>query len=107
MIAIMRFHSQSFSFRHSSTTPRGLVTCQLLWLHLRGICRHGLVVALQLESAGLRRNIPGYCLPHRLAHNKFTRLGGDEPRAYGFTASKETLFTPNFLVAPWALSEMN
>ena len=29
--------------------------------------------------------------------------GGD----YGFTASNEMLFTPNFLLAPRALSEMN
>jgi hypothetical protein len=25
----------------------------------------------------------------------------------GFTASSDMLFTPNFLLAPWALSEMN
>ena len=28
-------------------------------------------------------------------------------RYYGFTASNEMLFTPNFLLAPRALSEMN
>ena len=28
-------------------------------------------------------------------------------RCYGFTASSEMLFTPNFLLAPRALSEMN
>ena len=28
-------------------------------------------------------------------------------RHYGFTASNEMLFTPNFLLAPRALSEMN
>ena len=28
-------------------------------------------------------------------------------RFYGFTASNEMLFTPNFLLAPRALSEMN
>ena len=85
-------------------------------LPLKMMNRHGLVtgatgsgktrtlqlLAEQLSTAGVFSRRATTVWRHPAPQNS------DAPgRYYGFTASNEMLFTPNFLLAPRALSEMN